>query len=136
MTRSNLGTKFPKGLTLVRTKYSATQNIGQRLTLVDEVNVQFYCVFHHASNRAQIIWISLCLFFWLSIMPLQWWFIIALFIKWIEGQLAFKCFFFVFFRGTFHNIFKLDTRCTFDCIGTSGKKFPKPPWESVFNLLV
>ena len=39
------------------------------------------------------------------------------------------CFFFFFFRGTFHNIFKLDTRCTYDCIGTSGKKFPKPPWE-------
>ena len=24
-----------------------------------------------------------------------------------------------FFRGTFHNIFKLDTRCTYACIGTS-----------------
>ena len=34
-----------------------------------------------------------------------------------------------FFRGTFHNIFKLDTRCSYDCIGTSGKKFPKPLWE-------
>ena len=32
-----------------------------------------------------------------------------------------------FFRGTFHNIFKLDTHCIYDCIGTSEKKFPKPP---------
>ena len=37
--------------------------------------------------------------------------------------------FFISFRGTFHNIFKLDTRCTYSCIGTSGKKLPKPPWE-------
>ena len=35
----------------------------------------------------------------------------------------------LFFCGTFHNIFKLDTRCTYSCIGTSGKKLPKPPWE-------
>ena len=37
------------------------------------------------------------------------------------------CFFvFFFFRGTFHNIFKLDTHCTYDCIGTSGKSFQNP----------
>ena len=35
----------------------------------------------------------------------------------------------IFFHGTFHNIFKLDTRCTYSCIGTSRKKLPKPPWE-------
>ena len=40
-----------------------------------------------------------------------------------------------FFHGSFHNIFKLDTRCTYDCIGTSGKKFPKPPWEGFVHLL-
>ena len=43
-------------------------------------------------------------------------------------------FFFFFFCGTFHNIFKLDTRCTYDCIGTSGKKFLKPPWEVLFSF--
>ena len=44
---------------------------------------------------------------------------------------------------TFHNIFKLDTRCTYSCIGTSGKKLPKPPWEgfsknhcSDYNFLI
>ena len=38
-------------------------------------------------------------------------------------------FMFFFFRGTFHYIFNLDTRCTYSCIGTSGKKLLKPPWE-------
>ena len=34
-----------------------------------------------------------------------------------------------FFLCTFHNIYRLDTISTYDCIGTSGKKFSKPPWE-------
>ena len=37
-----------------------------------------------------------------------------------------------FFLFTFHNIFKLDTFCTYSCIGTSGKKSPKPH-ERVFD---
>ena len=43
--------------------------------------------------------------------------------------------FFFFFCGTFHNIFKLDTCCTYSCRGTSGKKLPKPPWEGFIILL-
>ena len=32
-----------------------------------------------------------------------------------------------FFRGTFYNVFKLDTRCTYSCIGASGKKIAETP---------
>ena len=32
-----------------------------------------------------------------------------------------------FFVVLFITCFRLDTRCTYDCIGTSGKKLPKPP---------
>ena len=31
-----------------------------------------------------------------------------------------------FFHGTFHNMFRLNTRCTYDCIGTSGKNCQNP----------
>ena len=39
----------------------------------------------------------------------------------------------VFFVCTFHNIFRLDTFCTYSCIGTSGKKNQKPPMRGFFD---
>ena len=39
--------------------------------------------------------------------------------------------FFVYFRGTFHNMFKTRHTCTYSCIGTSGKKIVQNPHEKV-----
>ena len=37
------------------------------------------------------------------------------------------------FFCSFHNIFRLDTFCTYSCIGTSGKKNQKTPMRGFFD---